>query len=69
MGACPNARDIWGPALTQAIRAKNERLARELLETGAHPDVRDVWGSALAQARRTRSEQLVLTLIGHGAQL
>ena len=65
-GACPDAKDAWGPTLTQAVRAQYERLAVILVEYGANPRVNDAWGSILSQSMRHNLRTLVAILINAG---
>jgi hypothetical protein len=57
----PNAKDVWGLVLTQAIRAADRDLASKLLQKGACPNARDTWGTALTQTIRAKDEKLAVT--------
>jgi hypothetical protein len=61
------AKNIFGPALLQAIREGRETLAIELVEKGADPNAKDSYGFALTQAIRGGYEILAIELVERGA--
>ena len=67
IGADPDSADVWGPAITQDLRAGLKKLSKALLARGADPDATDVWGPVLTQAIRADDIDLASKLLQRGA--